>query len=170
MSQINRPPIGLQSLFGSKNFGQNPSELSQIVSPSVDLFTFLAQQELRFLKESVTTAGFDSVVEIQVPDNQIWAVLTVSFAAEVLSASNDDMYAQIALSENFAGAVRYIVHSSEVPPQNTPYRNGTFWATVWQPSQLWWMRSGTVIRGIWNGSNIASKDFDLDVVYYRLEV
>jgi len=125
---------------------------------------------LRYAKATVNSAGSGSVIETQVPDNQIWAVLSVGFSCGVLSASNDDFYAQIALSQNFAGVTRYVVHSSEVPPQNTPYINGTFWSTVWQPTQLWWMGSGTVIRGIWLGSNLAAKNFELDTVYYKLEV
>lgn len=47
MSRINRPPVGLQGLLDSQNFGENPSELGQIVRPTVDLFPFYATQLLR---------------------------------------------------------------------------------------------------------------------------
>lgn len=47
MSQINRPPLGLQQLLGSQNFGQNPRELAQTVQPTIDLFPFFGSGLLR---------------------------------------------------------------------------------------------------------------------------
>jgi len=40
MSKINTPPLGLQNLLGSQNFGDNPSELGQTVAPTLDLLPF----------------------------------------------------------------------------------------------------------------------------------
>ena len=47
MSKINRPPVGLQFLLGSQNFGENPSHLAQQVTPTLDLFEFYATELLR---------------------------------------------------------------------------------------------------------------------------
>ena len=47
MSRINRPPLGLQGLLDSQNFGENPSELGAIVRPTIDLFPFYGTQLLR---------------------------------------------------------------------------------------------------------------------------
>lgn len=47
MSQINRPPTGLQQLLGSQNFGVNPNELERTVQSTVDLVPFLGSQTLR---------------------------------------------------------------------------------------------------------------------------
>lgn len=40
MSRINKVPQGLQSLLASQNLGVNPSELSPVVTPTVDLLPF----------------------------------------------------------------------------------------------------------------------------------
>lgn len=47
MSQINRPPIGLQQLLGSQNFGDNPDDLRQGVVPTIDLTPFYGSGVLR---------------------------------------------------------------------------------------------------------------------------
>lgn len=53
MSKINRPPLGLQQLLGSQNFGQNPTELEGSVRPSLDLLPFYGAP----LLSSRTTEG-----------------------------------------------------------------------------------------------------------------
>lgn len=60
MSQINTPPLGLQQLMGSQNFGDNPSDLAQQVIPTVDLTPFLATRKIRHK----TTSGGRSDVGI----------------------------------------------------------------------------------------------------------
>lgn len=47
MSQINRPPTGLQQLLGSQNFGVNPDNLARDVMGVVNLYPFYAAQTLR---------------------------------------------------------------------------------------------------------------------------
>lgn len=47
MTQINRPPLGLQGLLGTQSFGQNPGEALQEVRPIVDMLPFWQTQLLR---------------------------------------------------------------------------------------------------------------------------
>jgi hypothetical protein len=170
MGKINRPPIGLQSLLGSINFGVNPSELFETVRPTVDLFPFWAQQTWRIDQQTVNTAGFGTVITVTVPEGELWGIKTVALRSEVLSASNDDFYQQIVLRQNLAGTTDHLVHTSQLPPQNIPYQNGTFFGSVWEPPQTYWLEQGTIIAGVYLGSNLAAKDFILDTTYYKLSV
>jgi len=66
MSQINRPPLGLQQLLGSQNFGDNPDDLGQVVQPTVELFPFYAAgaMKMKHTAGGRTTAGIISTVPI----------------------------------------------------------------------------------------------------------
>lgn len=167
MSKINSPPIGLQSLLGSKNFGENPDDLGQQVRPVVDMLPFWASQRLRFLNAKTNSSGQQSVVEIQVPLGETWMILSVAFDVEMLAAA-DDMNSKIALDETNTGVDWYTVASNFF--MNVSSMNGQFFTTMWNPPIGFFLSGGTVIRGIHQGSNQAAKDFELDVVYYRLEI
>lgn len=52
MSQINRPPIGLQQLLGSQNFGDNPPQLGGVVAPTLDLLPFYGAGTIRYKQTS----------------------------------------------------------------------------------------------------------------------
>lgn len=166
MSQINRPPIGLQSLLGSKNFGQNPSELAQQVVPTVDLYPFWASQQLRFNRDTVTAvAGQGSVVETTLPQDETWGILSVAFGAEILISASDDFGIRIALDETITGTDNFVVAFAE---QSNP--DGDFSWVIWQPPVGFFLTPGYVIRGIFYGNNLAAKDFELHTIYYKLEV
>lgn len=47
MSQVNRPPTGLQQLLGSQNFGDNPDQLLNEVRPTLDLLPMYGSGLLR---------------------------------------------------------------------------------------------------------------------------
>lgn len=76
MSQISRVPKGLQDLLGSKNFGDNPSELGGVVAPTLDMFPFLAAERFdAVLQEDfpLTTAiGDGTFAQVVVPDGEFW--------------------------------------------------------------------------------------------------
>lgn len=59
MSKINRPPLGLQQLLGSQNFGENPSDLKQDVQPVLEMFPLYGSGLLRVAEGtgSRTTEG-----------------------------------------------------------------------------------------------------------------
>jgi len=52
MSQINRPPLGLQELLGSQNFGDNPKDLGNLVSPTLDMLPFYGAGALKYRSTS----------------------------------------------------------------------------------------------------------------------
>ena len=79
MSRINRTPEGLQVLLGTQAFGDNPNELSQVVSPTVDLLPFFAASRLRqaTLTGSRSTPG--EIGRLDLPGK----ALIVSVGAEI---------------------------------------------------------------------------------------
>jgi len=167
MSQINRPPIGLQSLLGSQNFGVNPNDLAQQVIGNVDLTSFWAQQTLKFTQVETTTAGVGSVAEAEVPNGKIWGILTAAFREEIL-AVNDDMNISIGIDDSAGGVSFSIVAFNQ--QANVQVASPAYFATVWNPPNLFWLPSGYNIRGISNSSSALSRDFSLDVTHYELDV
>lgn len=165
MSQINRPPIGLQGLLGSKNFGVNPSDLNQQVVPIVDLFDFWASQTLRYIKETAVTAGVGNVINTVVPSDKVWMPLSVAFLADVDNTGHDTNY-QIRLDENTLGNVSFTVASEKLENPQVTY---THFPTIWQPVVPFFLPAGYAIRG-WIDSNSAiARDYELDVVVYEID-
>ena len=65
MSQINRPPLGLQQLLGSQNFGDNPAELGQVVAPTIDLLPFFGSGILRLRRVSGSRINEGEIVSLE---------------------------------------------------------------------------------------------------------
>ena len=86
MSRINQPPFGLQSLLGSQNFGDNPSELAQTVVPLIDLWPFLSAEKIRYARGASTLNARGDSVSVTVPEGELWMPLTISAR---LSGNND---------------------------------------------------------------------------------
>ena len=74
MSRINRPPIGLQYVMGNTNFGDNPSELSGITAPVVDLMPFFGVELIDFEYNSANVSSGAGATRIEVPENELWLV------------------------------------------------------------------------------------------------
>lgn len=165
MSQINRPPVGLQSLLGSQNFGDNPSDLAQQVLPQIDLFPFWAQQSLELAYETATSAGNGSIIELRVPDGKIWGMLGADFGEDMIVA-NDDCKNAIAVDKGSGGVDFAVVASIN---ENVQALNG-FTYCVWNPPMIFWLPSGSLVRGISNSSNASSRDFSMGAIYYELDV
>lgn len=79
MTQITRVPIGLQDFLGTQAQGSNPSELGQVVIPSVDMGQFLAVNSEYWANESGLFTASTSLY-ITVPDGETW--LLKSFGVE----------------------------------------------------------------------------------------
>ena len=167
MSQINRPPIGLQSLVGSKNFGVNPSDLGQQVLPVVELLPFWASQALKFQKLTGTAAGAGSLIEAQVPQGKTWGILSAAFHIEVPIA-NVDFIASIAIDENLTGTDWYTVAAIT---NGGNLDDGLFEICMWTPPVTFWIPPEYTIRGVLDSSSPAqTRDFELHLVYYELDV
>lgn len=77
MSQINRVPRGLQSLLQSKNFGVNPSELSEVTVPMVDIGSFLKANLWRVTTASIAVPTLGTQLRIAVPEGKVWEIWRV---------------------------------------------------------------------------------------------
>jgi hypothetical protein len=90
MSQINRPPIGLQSLLGSQNFGENPSNLLQDVTSQLDLLPFYGAYLQKDVREIGNLIGRGNAVNITVPEGELWLPIVVSggLIGQIGSTSN----------------------------------------------------------------------------------
>lgn len=98
MSRINQPPWGLQALLGSKNFGDNPSELAETVVPTVDVFKFLSADRIDYeLVNGATNARGDSI-EIAVPEGELWLVMAI-MGTSTPTRDGDQVSTQIELFE-----------------------------------------------------------------------
>lgn len=77
-SGINRAPLGLQSLLGTKALGQNPDALSELVRPIVDLAPFWWAQQRWQVSQTVDPGTFAvgeiTSLRITVPQNEVWLV------------------------------------------------------------------------------------------------
>jgi len=68
MSQINRPPLGLQNLLGSQNFGDNPRELAGAVAPTLDMMSFYGSGILRMRRISGALATEGEIAQYEFDD------------------------------------------------------------------------------------------------------
>lgn len=166
MSKINRPPVGLQDLLGSKNFGENPAEFLQTVRPIVDLFPFWASQQFRVAKAANTSAGLGSVVELQVPADETWAVISASFGAQVINA-NEDFLLKVAVDDGLSGTSWFVVAQEF---ESLTVLAGQLYHAIWTPPNLFFLPPGYALRGIYASTNLVSRNFELDLLYYQLRV
>lgn len=75
MTQITRVPFGFTDLLGSKNFGKNPTELSGVVAPIVDIGEFLAVERRSFTHNAPTVQSADGVAtSMSVPEGELWLI------------------------------------------------------------------------------------------------
>jgi hypothetical protein len=97
MSQINRPPQGLQFLLGSQNFGVNPNELITTIQPTVDVSDMLASQLVRSASGSGSRVDEGEVCAIEFFDTV--RLLAVSAYTSAALASNEIIDVSFALTQ-----------------------------------------------------------------------
>lgn len=101
--RINTPPRGLQSFLGSQNFGDNPSDLSQIVQPVLSVFPFYLGEKLeRFYSAEITFTTETSQTITTVPDGKLWYVLRCGPAMRFNGAgapTNEQVTAHIGMDD-----------------------------------------------------------------------
>lgn len=76
MTQITRVPVGLQKFLGTQAQGKNPSELGQLVTPTIDLMPFLAVQQ-EYWEEVTGFFSANTILYITVPDTEVWLLRSV---------------------------------------------------------------------------------------------
>jgi len=75
MASINKLPFGLLGFLGLKNGGQNPSDLSNILSPVIDLadLYYGTNKQLFRVQANVTAIGFNALATV--PNDEVWYVI-----------------------------------------------------------------------------------------------
>lgn len=111
MSKINQVPSSLQSLLGNVNQGVNPSDLSGVVSPGVDLVPFWGLEKTKF-RVAASSIGhvIGQGVEMVVPAGEAWVPLAVSTNGFCLA--EQDGVLMLHITDN-AGVVRPILAVSD---------------------------------------------------------
>jgi hypothetical protein len=87
MSRINRVPFGLQDLLGSQNFGDNPSELSGVVAPTLDMGMFLTAERTNYAYKAVAISNNGLVTSFVVPEGEVWYVTGFGFGMKPSSGT-----------------------------------------------------------------------------------
>ncbi len=93
MSRVNRVPYGLQNLLGAQNFGDNPSELSGIIAPTLDLWQMLKfEQRAWHIDPGAVNRNTPGAISFKaVPEGEMWIVEAIgcSFAKNAPWAVGD---------------------------------------------------------------------------------
>lgn len=83
-------PFGLQDLLGSQNFGDNPSEMGQVVAPTLDMRMFYHPERRNIFCGivSVTTGNNGLITSFAVPSNELWFVTAVGAIVNGAAVAN----------------------------------------------------------------------------------
>lgn len=141
MSRINTVPKGLQSFLGNTNFGDNPSELSEVAAPVVQLNPFLQVDQMRARSSAaITTVNSpgNAIEQFAVPQNKIWFVL--GFGIKCLPAVAVANFGQHVDIYNYpqgegADAIEPIM-AAEFHNMNATVANRFWGQTQWLPAPL----------------------------------
>lgn len=135
MSKINTPPIGLQDFLGSKNYGENPAQLGQVVSPMLDLAPFFGVYEQDIARDTGVLTGRGIAATVEVPEGEAWYLLAAGGRIETAAAAA--VYAIAIELESAVGglgataglplAMRYVENGNLV--------SGDLYAVTFQPPQ-----------------------------------
>ncbi len=124
MSKVNRLPRGLQGLLFNRNFGVNPSELRQDISPGLDLYPFYSANSLNAAAGFVVATAKGDNFTISQPQDEIWEVH--SFALKGINnagnAAEASMMVEISAPNpeaGFAAVTQSIVTSGPLVPLAT---------------------------------------------------
>lgn len=167
MSQINRPPGGLQQLLGSQNFGKNPDQLAQTVQPTLDLFPFFGSGLLRVVQSTgarvneglicnVEFFGRAAIVAVSLEQTTAMTAAEpcqVGFALTNIAGDNPDT----AVFFNTQSNVGQSFNASSLPA----------WAFCFPNPLL--VESGTKLGAYFNFYAGVAETMRLRVLYYDLE-
>jgi hypothetical protein len=95
MSRINTVPRGLQSFLGNTNMGDNPSELSQVTAPVVNLSEWLRIDRMRAFSSAgtIVLAPPTDIVSLTVPDNKLWFLVNAGLWIERTTGTGNGTFA-----------------------------------------------------------------------------
>lgn len=164
-SQINRPPLGLQQLLGSQNFGQNPPELKADVQSTVELLPFYGSGLLRMESNAGARTAKGEVSSV-VLDGRV-ALLHASLEIYNPLTAPEDIGASISM-RNISGndpTTNCILHSTQDSYTN-PAEPVLSWYS-W-PNPLIVEEGVRIVSAYWYKSTANLVSSRLKVVYYDL--
>jgi hypothetical protein len=122
---INRVPSGLLSLLDGQNLGDNPSELAQVIQPTLDLFHFFTASRglsLELVTESFLAAAVGFKAILQVPMGELWIVEAFSGQIQAAAPGNSYWSPALAVASNPAAPVIPLWTGAGVSvPSQMPY-------------------------------------------------
>jgi hypothetical protein len=75
---LNRTPDGFLDLSGQRVGGRYPTQLSDVVAPTVDLTTLLTGRLVASETAQILTSNVGDTATIEVPENETWLLFCVS--------------------------------------------------------------------------------------------
>lgn len=171
MSKINSPPLGLQDLLGSQNFGDNPDELARTVFGGVDLIPFLGSSRLSYARatESNTLTIGGGIAPLTVPEGEAWYLLGATANGVGFQVGNEYSI-QLAMRKVFPlfPTAEHIIAPMEV---RTQVSSSHIEAVTYQPSQPILLQpfSELAIR-LFRVPNIGTVTYEVTAQFIRLTV
>ena len=177
MTGINRPPLGLQDLLESQNFGANPRELLLEVRPTLDMLGLLKWRGVSRQNSSNTgVTAINQNTQVDIPNNEIWE--TLAFAVTVTNSNAAGARATVqhrlrlltAEDAGGTGLLNLTVGRSAVPTiLDATATTVNYGGEVWFPSGTFF-GPGTGFQGLiadldLNGGT--SVTLRVDVLFYR---
>lgn len=151
MSQIAGFPSGLLDIVGSQNFGEAPRDLSQVVSPTMDLteLYLLSKQRIEAVANFVVVNGSNTANSLLVPAGEAWRVYGFSAFVSFAVGDSGSMTALMTLNGigmamgetrlHVAGTVEaWFVYASQTP--------------IWIPAGARLSLFATAVGGVPNAS------------------
>ncbi len=97
MGKLNRTPEGFLDWTGQRVGGRYPTEISDVVAPTVDVSDFLGGRLIAAEQGSFATSAVGDSVTLTVPQNENWLLFGVS-CFFISTAGVDDVRWQIVLT------------------------------------------------------------------------
>ena len=173
MGRINTTPGGLQSLLGSTNFGDNPSDLAVVTAPTLEQFQFLAQQKVYFARNTSTLASRGSAVQVTVAEGEIWKPIAIMMALN----GNINVGTQVRMTLQIFRAPNAITADPACAIHSTDLLTSTIAGEIMTEPFTWpdapWLQSGTGIRlhlDEYVPGGAGNDSFEVQAMYYKLDV
>lgn len=110
MSKINSLPSGLQEFLGNTSQGVNPSELSNVVTPTFDISDFWKVPKTKVIRIAINFTAVYTNGSFTVPNNEIWMLVSVSGNVNILTTESAQLV--ISLTEQ-GGLNRQVIAQSD---------------------------------------------------------
>lgn len=165
MSKINRPPLGLQQLLGSQNFGTNPADLEGKVRPTIELLPFYGAGVLRHAQTSGARVAAGDVCSVNLTGQVALLGLSMDCYNNLTAAET----LGVALSAGYIagnGSNQKFYFTSNLETYTNPASPVV--ATYTFPSPLIVEEGVTLFAEYWYKSTANSISARLSVLYYDL--